>query len=229
MVDYILSFGAGVNSTALLFYLVNHSYPLDKVIFSDTKTELPETYVIIEKIKHYCKNKNIPFIIVGFTDLYQYCEEKELLPSRMFRWCTAKFKVNPIKNYLKTLGETKQYIGFAYDESHRAKKFKDIYPLIDNKITRKGCIKIITEEGFPIPVKSGCYICPFQTKKSWRDLYLKHKELYLKSEKLEDNCMRKDLTFTNQPLKNLKYNFGYNSNKIDDYFVPKCDSGYCFV
>ena len=41
---YVLSFGAGLNSTALLIMLVEKSYPLDEVIFADTGAEVPETY-----------------------------------------------------------------------------------------------------------------------------------------------------------------------------------------
>ncbi len=237
-IKYVLSYGGGVNSTALLFHLVNNKAPLDLVIFSDTGNELPETYETIKEIKVYCKNKDIDFVTVHFgyglfdivkPSLYAYCYARKLIPSRMFRWCSYKFKIRPIKKYLKTLGETIQYIGFASDESKRAKYKDNLYPLIAKNITRKGCIDIIKDEGFNIPVKSGCFICPYQTVKSWRDLYLNHKDLFDKAEFLENNCSNKKVVFALKPLRELKSGFGYNSNKIDDYIIPPCESGYCFT
>ena len=44
-VKHVLSLGAGVNSTALLIYLVKNRMPLDYVVFADTGNEMPETYI----------------------------------------------------------------------------------------------------------------------------------------------------------------------------------------
>ena len=40
----LLSFGGGINSTALLLEWVEQGKPLDLVIFADTGSEMPETY-----------------------------------------------------------------------------------------------------------------------------------------------------------------------------------------
>ena len=41
---YVVSYGGGINSTAMVVYLVKNSFPLDYVVFSDTGDEMPETY-----------------------------------------------------------------------------------------------------------------------------------------------------------------------------------------
>jgi len=58
---YILSYAAGVDSTALLFLLIKNKIPLDYVVFADTGSELPETYDYINTIKLYLAKIHIPF------------------------------------------------------------------------------------------------------------------------------------------------------------------------
>ncbi|MEM3161041.1 MAG: phosphoadenosine phosphosulfate reductase family protein, partial [Nitrososphaera sp.] len=45
---YVLSYGGGVNSTALMILLVRHKLPIDYVIFADTGSERPETYTYLK-------------------------------------------------------------------------------------------------------------------------------------------------------------------------------------
>ncbi|MGI0079676.1 MAG: phosphoadenosine phosphosulfate reductase family protein, partial [Nitrososphaerales archaeon] len=55
-----LSFGAGVQTTALLL-----TDEFDEIIFADTGAEMPETYDYIEKyVKPYCKEKDLKFTTV---------------------------------------------------------------------------------------------------------------------------------------------------------------------
>jgi hypothetical protein len=63
----------------------------------------------------------------------------------------------------------------------------NIYPLIDEKIDREQCIEIIKKAKLPIPVKSGCYFCPFNNLDRWASIYDTHPELYNKAMKLEEN------------------------------------------
>jgi hypothetical protein len=66
-------------------------------------------------------------------------------------------------------------------------------------IDREGCKRIIKEAGLPIPVKSGCYFCPFQSKESLLRLLKKHPDLYAKAEALEKNCSRYPEMFLSYP------------------------------
>ena len=45
---YVVSYGGGVNSTALIVFLVRNRFPLDCVVFSDTGDEMPETYEYLD-------------------------------------------------------------------------------------------------------------------------------------------------------------------------------------
>jgi len=229
----ILSMGAGVQTTCLL--LMNPKR-YDYVIFADTGDEKPETYDYIEKyLKPFCIENNVKWITVRkakFDSLMDYCIKKKLIPTRNFRWCTDKFKIRPIRNFIKSLKLAEpviQDIGISLDESHRANfaKYGDTftlfeYPLIDQKITRKQCYDIIKSKGFPVPPKSGCYYCPYAKKHEIRNLHATRKDLYDKAVLMEKNNKQyPEMTLFNVPLQNLN-----EIQSLDDF---TCDSGHCFV
>ena len=197
---HILNFGAGVNSTALVIEMIKRKNPLDYVIFADTGSELPETYTFLEVMRKWFKEKGLEFIEVkskyGKT-LYDYYKDKRMTPSRMFRDCTEKFKKNPIERFLKQFKEegVTQYIGIASDEARRCrisdrKWITYKYPLVEWLINRKKCIKIIKEEGLPEPIKSGCFMCPYQADHSWINLLNTHENLWQKAKEMEEQGKR---------------------------------------
>ena len=60
-----LSFGAGVQTTAMLIMLAQGKIHADAVIFADTGAEHPETYDYIERYdKPLCEKMGIPFLTV---------------------------------------------------------------------------------------------------------------------------------------------------------------------
>ena len=195
----IISFGAGQNSTAMIIWMKNNNIPVDNIIFADTGNEMPETYEFLKEFKIWCLIKEIPFNIVTskLGNLKSYYESQKLIPYRMFRHCTHKFKVIPIDNYVKEKygkkTEIDMYMGISVEEKKRCDKItgrKPItyhFPLVDENIDRNGCVEIIKKEGLSVPVKSGCYFCPFQTKRIWVELYKKHKDLFDISNKFEKN------------------------------------------
>ena len=222
---HILSYGGGVNSTALLFLIIEKKLPLDEVIFADTGAEMPETYNYIPDIQNFCEQKGIEFTILkakvnvkrdlpemkSFSNLRDYCFAQKIIPFRKFRSCTDKFKIQPINNYLKKYNcEIILYIGFDYGEVRRKRIsiipwIENSFPLIDYEINRLGCKKIIEKNEFPIPVKSGCYICPFQGIDDWKELRIKHRDLFDDAILLEENAQKrnKQALFTTLSLKKL--------------------------
>ena len=87
------------------------------------------------------------------------------------------------------------------------KYIKNKYPLVDEKITREKCINIITDDGYDLPLKSGCFFCPFNNKKRWIDLRNNHIDLFEKSKELEKRAMYKengDRKFNIQPLVKIR-------------------------
>ena len=193
---YILSYGGGVNTVALMVLLIRENMPFDEVVFADTGGEVPETYDYLSITKEFLRQHDIPFKTVTARkneDLYSCSYRREVFPSAIWRWSTRDFKVRPIHSYYRTLGEhINQYMGIAFDEIDRMKDslvdyVTNHYPLIENRITRQGCIEIIEAEGLPVPVKSGCFFCPFSSLDRWHWLYNIHPDLYQKAVDLEEN------------------------------------------
>ncbi len=203
---YILSFGAGVNTVALMVMLIQEGAPLDGVIFADTGGETPATYDSLKVAREYIDGHDIPFTVVRArpkeTDLYGTALRRRVIPSVKWRWCTRDFKVNPIhRYYLEIGGHINQYIGIAFDEVYRMKDsgedyITNLYPLIENRMTRQDCIALIAEAGLPVPEKSGCFFCPFNSTDRWRQLLERHPDLFDKAITLEENSKH----FPNQRL-----------------------------
>ena len=239
---YVLSYGGGVNSTALFFYLIKHKFPIDEIIFADTGSELPETYTVVEKMKMVCAKKDILFTTVKREgdDLYDYYFKRKTVPSRTRRDCTGKFKVAVIKKHLRSkYGKEQkfsQYIGISAEESQRM-KCSDVsyvtlvYPLVFAQINREDCIRICKQNGFTEVVKSGCYCCPFTRKEGWKTLLQNHPDLFDKSIAMEENCPNKKTMLAAIPLKEIKRKLTLpKSQMFLKEFCPTCDvAGGCFL
>jgi 3'-phosphoadenosine 5'-phosphosulfate sulfotransferase (PAPS reductase)/FAD synthetase len=195
LTKHILSYGGGVNSVALLLHLLEEKEPLDEIIFADTGGELPETYTYLKIMKKYLEEYNIPFKLVTSKSgsLYERCERRRVIPSQVWRWCTRDFKIIPIYAYYRSLGtQVNQYLGISYEERDRKREsgasyVSNIYPLIEEKITRDECIDLIKKAGLELPVRSGCFFCPFNSVSRWVEIYKKHSNLYTKAVALEEN------------------------------------------
>ena len=195
-VSHILSYGGGVNTVALMIVLTEEGAPLDEVVFADTGDEVPETYSYLDVTKEYLSARGVPFRVVqkpNRKSLYETCWDRNVFPSAIWRWSTRDFKVNPIQSYYRRLGgHINQYMGIAYDEVMRVKDSRvsyvtNLYPLIDRGMTRADCESVISQAGLPIPVKSGCFFCPFNSVGRWRWLQDNHRDLFDKAVVLEEN------------------------------------------
>ncbi len=103
---FVVSYGGGVNSTAMIIWLITHKRPIDCVIFSDTGNEVPETYKYIERhMGPYLEKRNIPFVAVynySKISLWAKCMVRRVFPDTYRRWCTGDFEVRPIRRFYRT-------------------------------------------------------------------------------------------------------------------------------
>jgi len=188
-----LSFGGGVNSVALYLYLLDQKIEFE-AIFVDHGTDWPETYEYVEMFK-----KKYPLTVLkpdagGYSTLYDYSMHYRIAPSIKVRWCTVKFKTTAIYKYVEA--PCFMLIGFDYGEAKRAKisvnnGVENRFPLIEAEINRAECKKIIKSHDLPIPIKSGCYICPFQRPTQWKELRMKHPDLFCRAKNLEEAQMER--------------------------------------
>lgn len=241
---YILSYGGGVNSSALFFYLLEQNKPLDVVVFADTGEETKETYNAVDRIKFICEQKNILFQTVKSQhgNLYDYYYNKKAVMSVMRRDCTGKFKVAPIRKFIREKYGKKEtftmYIAIAWDEMHRmrtsdVKYIVNSYPFCDNRIGREDNKAILKKNNF-VAEKSGCKGCMYLKKKQWLNMLINNPVEFARHKALEENGSRyPEITLNpNFSLADIeKSNTGQTALiNIGDDVETSCDvSGSCFL
>jgi len=163
------------------------------------------------------------------------------------RSCTADFKIKVINKWLKAHGATAEHpaevlLGISWDEIERLGNKRvapyevPVYPLIDRRLTREDCKRIIERAGLPVPPKSSCFFCPFHRPSAWAKMRRDEPELFQKSVDLENLLnQRRDmlgrdrvyLTRFGKPLADViteappELDFGGPGET--------CDEGYCWT
>jgi len=190
----VLSFGGGVQSTAMLLMVIDGRLPKpDIVIHSDTGSEMPHTYPVIGWAEQECKKLGIPFEIVTSTHgkLHEAYMEQGSLPMVGLRSCTGRFKIQPINIRLREIVGKKNgfllarsWIGITTDERSRRgpnnhiKWLQTTYPLLDiEPMSRNECLDIVERAGMKVE-KSGCFCCPYSGVKHFIKLRKRHPELF---------------------------------------------------
>lgn len=204
----ILNCGGGVNTVAESIWFSRNDAKLFTsmdVVFANTGSEMPETYdYLVKWFEPWLKKHGKSLITVGRPDsLEEYClaekdpEKKPTVPQKMWRWCTDKWKIVPIRKWAdEHVGRPRtHYIGIAADERARATLTGDVekvayrYPLVEAGITRKNCEEIILSEGLPVPPKSGCFFCPMAPISHFVKLKQRHPDLWERTVRMEKRSM----------------------------------------
>ncbi len=181
---YWLSYGGGVNSTALGVMLAEGMLPALtpwRCVWADTGDEEEETYNYVERVW-------IPYLARHGLELETVRDKESVLErwqrlgvtgSRIIRSCTDHAKIQPIDRHKIAAGELSevQLIGIDAGERHRVRPSRPCdpypkrYPLVELGIDRAACVGIIRDVGrICVPPKSGCWHCPFRRKRQVIDL-----------------------------------------------------------
>lgn len=187
-----LSHGGGVNSTALMLLLEKQGVEFES-IFVDHGGDYPHTYEYVK----YLQENGYPITVLtpfveGCSTIEEYCLKKGMKPLRIMRWCTSKFKLRIMRDYVQS--PSIMYIGIDSGEKHRAYKkpvkvgIENKYPLADRGINRERCEEIIERSGLAIPDKSCCWMCPFASKLEIEEMRRYDPELYARREKIIMNA-----------------------------------------
>ena len=133
------------------------------------------------------------------------------------------------------VAEGLQAAGFSTDEAHRAKRKpkgqRRRYPLLEIGYSFLDCQRVIAEHGWPRPLKSSCYFCPFQRSAIWNDMKRRDPDLFQRALDLETNyyTRRPDTRQTvgllqGRPLWKMATGVQTALDLPDDF---SCQSGYC--
>lgn len=210
-----LSFGGGVDTMAMLVLMVQGKIERCPILFSNVgeDSEDPATLDYVRNVAMpYAAKHDIWFLELSkrrkdgsqATILQKLtgADSSIPIPVRMNngkpakRNCTSDFKVQVCASFAWKHGARKQkpatmLIGIALDEFSRAKtdsgkSYINLeYPLIDQRLTRQDCIRIIEHAGLPVPPKSSCWFCPFRTLATWQKMRQERPALFSKAVELE--------------------------------------------
>lgn len=241
-----LSFGGGVNSVAMMLLLLDEGIEFEAV--NVWMPEMPETheYILMLEEKGYPEIRIIMSSVKSvkgplgpvpgiYSNLYDYCFDRHMVPSWSKRWCSIKFKKETLQN--NQIGPAFVNIGYAYDERKRAvlaseKGFEHRYPLIEREVSRKKCVEIIKSHGLPVPIKSGCFFCPHQDHHSWKRLRRNHSDLFCRALQLEKRSLEVAKIKKGRPMYLSKYEIPLekvvetsNSYLFADMAYPPCQCG----
>lgn len=235
----ILSFGGGLQTTALAIMVAEGKLDIDMAVFADTGGEKPETYWYMENYTQPLFESIGTLFSIVKTDkedktLYDYCWRIRDIPSPIGqRWCTDKYKVRVIHKLYGNEKQVNYVIGFSSDEINRVDKSKGnrVYPLIDLGMTANDCRYYIQSNGYPLPLKSSCYFCPFQHPVEWNWLKNNHIDLFEKALELEKRFhehrpyLRNDFgLLRGTPLRKLKDGIQPEMFQLEG---DSCWSGHC--
>ena len=236
----------------------------DYAVHADTTHELTATYTFAEKWtpwleEHGVKVRTVQnpkpevvrkeWNVASGGDAFQLPAHSLQLstgnPGMTRRQCTNHWKIQPIRHFIRSLiknprqGLVEMMMGISLDEWHRMKDadvkyIKNIYPLVDLRISRTDCITWMEQHGLEVPLKSGCTFCPYNSVSRWKQIKSQGGPDW-------DEAVRTDLEIRDA---RPGYKFFVHSKAIpleeavripEDYGAKQiemeipCDSGHCFV
>lgn len=184
----VVSFGGGLNSTAVLVEWARKGYhPPDKIVFADTGGERPATYAHVAAFDEWLVAQGFPGIEITrkggrVETLEENCLRHAMLPSLAYgkKGCSHKFKIEPQERDINRWPEARtawrrnekvmKILGYGYEEQRRIalakiedEKYLYRFPLNEWRMDRGACTSAIKAAGLAPPPKSSCFFCPAST------------------------------------------------------------------
>ncbi len=192
MID-IVTYGGGIQSTTIAALIVAGRLPRpERLVMADTDRERAAVWRYLDEVT------NPRLAAVGLTvervshdystvDLAAHNGDL-LMPvytqaGKLPTFCSREWKAFPVRRYLRGLGygpdnPVRLWFGMSLDETGRmrtsdVKWIKNHYPLILDPATRMSrgdCVSFLEREGWPLPPKSACWMCPHRDDATWAEM-----------------------------------------------------------
>lgn len=234
---YIATISGGKDSVTMCDLLLKNSYPVDYIVFSDTLMEYPDMYIYLEKIKKYFSERYKRDIVITkpkstFEDwcfgkikgeslkLNGHIRGIPLKSSGICYW-RRESKIYPFERWAKEnkINNYKIYVGFTTDEGARInRETNKIYPLYDDfKMSERDCKQYLIEQEMENPLykhfnRTGCFMCPFQSERSWKSVYDNYPKEWKYIKKIEEKLQ--ELEDKGEKILNKRW-FVQNKSAID--------------
>lgn len=162
-----------------------------------------------------------------FTSIPAFTKNPDGSTGMLRRQCTDEYKITQINKAIrKVYGlrknqrsvKTEIWFGITIEELGRLKYPRYawqnyVYPFcnfktVKNKserqgfpvLTRSDCTAWLSEHGFPIPPKSACFFCPYQSSARWLDMKKNRPEEWNRAVKLDKRIRNSSKSGIKQPI-----------------------------
>ena len=197
---HVISLGAGVQSTTMALMAAHGEIePMPNcAIFADTGWEPKAVYDHLQWLMsnnvlpfpvHIVNNGNIREMLTrkgSYNDVPFFFVSNKGRKGIGRRQCTHQFKLRPLMWKQRELlgkgrhdripaGECVIWIGISTDEAMRMKPAsadwqQNRWPLIEKRMNRNDCLRWLEQHGYPLPPRSACIGCPYNSDARWRHL-----------------------------------------------------------
>lgn len=230
----------GKDSTAELIIAKQQGVSIDRVVFADLQdADFPQMKIMLEKLQDYI-NVKIEIIKADYTFHDRFFQPisrgKYVGKCRGFPltiggacWVKRDLKILPIEKWRKEndLSSYIRHFGFAKGEEYRLEKQKGaISLLIENNISENEARHICNSVGLLNPLykhfnRLGCWFCPKQPLKSWRNLYLHFPHLWEKLKFYEGHSGTLKKLTPNYGTKEFEKRFEIERQQITLFDMPQ--------
>lgn len=241
----VISYGGGVQSTAMIVLAIQGRIQADVALFSNVgdDSEHPTTIRYVREIAmpyaashgltiHELQPAKYGEPTTIWQEIMREDSRRDIIPvfgeagNPLSRVCTADFKIRTLHRWLRANGATKKnkatmLLGISTDEIERAGRGKDgtveqrEYPLLALGMNRTDCMEVIRSAGLPVPPKSSCFFCPFHSEQVWQELRRDEPELFEKAQQLEDAIQHRKKT-SEQKMVYITRKGAINQKRLSD-------------
>lgn len=251
----VWSCGGGTQSCAIAVLILQGKLPRPDIsVIADTGYETRTTWeyldgamnpalekIGVEVIRIQSELWSSPWALRDMTLIPSYSTINAGIPTKLSNFCTGGWKTEAIDSWMsKVIGIQRRnvikWIGFSRDEQRRIVKMQQgkeyangliRFPLLEAGLTRRECIKLVEDYGWPTPPRSACYMCPNHSDHEWRLIKSERPDEFQKAVEIERKIQAVDpdawLHRSCVPLDQVDF------SQPEDLFSRACDSGVCFV
>lgn len=248
----VWSCGGGTQSAAIAALIVQGRLPKpDYALIVDTNREKSGTWAYLDNVlrpelaKVGVEIARVDRSVFSRVDLYSINGDSLLLPfftsqkgevSKVPAYCSVEWKQRVATRWMRTQGITTavNWLGISTDEMSRVRTphrawLQLRYPLIfDVPMSRRDCMTLIAEMGWPEAPRSSCWMCPNMRDAEWREMKADYPEDFARAVALESELRATDphvwLHESAKPLDEVDF-----TNYQSTLFAKGCDSGHCFT
>ena len=245
----VWSCGGGTQSAAIAALIIQGKLPCpDLAVIVDTGREKQSTWDYLDRVVAFPLSKigielhRISKQRYATVDLYSPGSNTLLLPAftskvgegKLTNWCSHEWKRRVLMRWLRDRGVEccDNWIGISCDEARRirassTKWFHHKYPLIDLRIWRSDCYRIVQEIGWPPPPRSSCWMCPNMADAEWREMKENYPADFAAAVAIEKELRQTDPhIFLHRSMKTIDQ---VDFTDYQEGLFDGCASGHCFV